>query len=56
LLQDNVTTVLDSLNYYGAFAIVLGLAHEVNGEVGHYGYGDGLLLYPGRAPEALPED
>jgi hypothetical protein len=50
LLQDNVTTALDSLNYYGSFTIVLGLAKEVTGVVGHYGYGDGLQLYPGRVP------
>lgn len=50
LLQDNVTTVLDGLNYYGAFTVVLGLAKEITGVAGHYGYGDGLVLFPGASP------
>jgi hypothetical protein len=48
VLRDGVTTVTDGLNYYGEFAVVLGLAKEIAGETGHYGYGEGLTLYPGR--------
>jgi len=48
LLSDNVTTVTYGLNYYGHFTVVLGLAKEIAGTTGHYGYGEDLLLYPGR--------
>lgn len=48
LLDDNVTTVTDALNYYGHFTVVLALAKEVEGEAGHYGFGGDLLLFPGR--------
>ena len=48
LLSDSVTTVTYGLNYYGAFTVVLGLAKEVAGTTGHYGFGENLLLYPGR--------
>jgi hypothetical protein len=47
-LDDSVTTVTDALNYYGHFTVVLALAKEIAGEAGHYGYGQDLLLYPGR--------
>jgi hypothetical protein len=48
VLRDNVTTVVEGLNYYGNFTVVLALAKEAAGTVGHYGYGDNLDLYPGR--------
>jgi hypothetical protein len=48
LLNDNVTTVTDGLNFYGQFTVVLGLAKEVGGTTGHYGFGEDLLLYPGQ--------
>jgi hypothetical protein len=46
LLDDNVTTVTDALNYYGHFTVVLGLAKEIKGETGHYGFGGDLRLFP----------
>jgi hypothetical protein len=48
LLDDNVSTVTDGLNYYGQFSVVLGLAKEIVGTSGHYGYGEDQRLYPGR--------
>jgi len=47
-LDESVSTVTDALNYYGHFTVVLALAKEIAGEAGHYGYGQDLLLYPGR--------
>lgn len=48
LLDDSVSTVTDGLNHYGQFAVILGLAQEVAGTAGHYGYGEGQVLYQGR--------
>ena len=48
LLDDNVSTVTDALNFYGHFTVVLALAQDIKGMAGHFGYGDTLLLYPGR--------
>jgi hypothetical protein len=46
-LHANVTTVTDAMNYYGHFTVALALAKELVGQVGDYGYGEGLTLYPG---------
>ena len=47
LLHANVTTVTESMNYFGRFAIALAMAKELTGTASSYGYGEDLTLYPG---------
>jgi len=46
-LHANVTTVTDSMNYFGRFTVALAMAKELAGGASSYGYGEGLTLYPG---------
>lgn len=54
LLHANVTTVTDSMNYFGHFTVALAVAKEIGGEAAGYGYGEGLSLYPGFVPAPTP--
>jgi hypothetical protein len=47
VLHASVTTVTEAMNYYGHFTVALAIAKELGGQVGDYGYGEGLKLYPG---------
>lgn len=47
LLHANVTTVTESMNYFGRFTVALAMAKELTGTASSYGYGGDLTLYPG---------
>ena len=47
VLHASVTTVTESMNYFGHFTVALALGKELTGEAASYGYGDELSLYPG---------
>jgi hypothetical protein len=55
LLHANVTTVTESMNYFGRFTVALAVAKELTGTASSYGYGQDLTLYPGPvAPTPAP--
>jgi hypothetical protein len=54
LLTGNVTTVTESMNYFGHFTVALAVAKEISGEAASYGYGEELSLYPGFVPTPSP--
>jgi hypothetical protein len=47
VLHANVTTVTESMNYFGRFTVALAMAKELAGTASSYGYGQDLTLYPG---------
>jgi hypothetical protein len=47
LLHANVTTVTESMNYFGHFTTALAMAKELTGTAASYGYGENLTLFPG---------
>jgi hypothetical protein len=56
LLHANVTTVTESMNYFGRFTVALAMAKELTGTAANYGYGEDLILYPGPvAPMPTPQ-
>ncbi len=54
VLNANVSTVTEAMNYFGHFTVALAMATEISGTSGRYGYGADLVLFPEPVPTASP--